>query len=693
MQIEDQLLDDHFFDDLNPPQLQAVEHFKGPILVLAGAGSGKTRVLTKRIAHLVLKHRVPPGRILAVTFTNKATEEMRERLHRFLGERGEQLWVATFHSAALRILRRYAMHLGYRPEFVVYDVQDSNSLLKSILKDSGIDDKKFPVALFDRAIDQAKNSYILPEQLTSSANDFASQQIADVYDRYQKALMRANAMDFGDLLVNVVLLFERHPEVLERYKQNLHFVLVDEFQDTNLVQYKFIRMITDLHRNLLVVGDDDQSIYKFRGATISNILDFEQDFPDAKVITLEQNYRSTANILAAAHGVISRNKGRKDKKLWTAAESGSPIVACLAIDEGDEAQFVVSEIKLHHRQAVLGQGASYRDVAVFYRTNAQSRALEEALMSAHIPYRIYGGLRFYDRKEIRDVLGYLRLISSDTDDQAFMRIVNTPPRGIGAQSVKVLSDAARENGMALMTAALKGHGKGGALSEFVKMITELREMSNHVVLSELVEEILKRTDYRARVKAAKDLNAESRLENLKELIAIARGMQVPGELPRETLQRFLDRVTLASSADIPTVSQGAGDGQGGENKPAEFVSLMTLHMAKGLEFPIVFFTGLEEGLLPHQRSMYDPEEVEEERRLCYVGMTRAMRILYLTRAAQRSMFSGVDSFGYRDVSRFMYDVPDGIIQHRGADFLHGGVSNSGREDKDEVWDEEFSDLP
>ena len=605
---------------------------------------------------------------MAVTFTNKATQEMRERLARFLGARAEELWVSTFHSAALRILRRYGSLLGYQNDFVIYDDQDSHGVLKALIRESGLEEKRFPPAMFARVIDQAKNSFILPAEFSAQARDYASRIQADIYDKYQCALMRANAMDFGDLLVNVVRLFREHPHVLESYQRALEFVLVDEFQDTNLVQYDFVRMLTAKHRNLLVVGDDDQSIYSFRGATIRNILEFERDFPDAAVVTLDQNYRSTGNVLAAAHGVICKNPARKPKKLWTAGEAGEKITAMVGYDEGDEAQFVAHELALHHRE-----GVPYRDMAIFYRTNAQSRALEEALMNARIPYRIFGGMRFYDRKEIRDILAYLRLILNPKDDQSFLRIVNTPPRGIGAQTIKQLADRASAQGTSLLNISqevARGERatKGKGIAAFVELMDTLTAIAQSAALAELIDKTIKITEYEARLKAARDPQSESRLENLLELVAIGRSMELSGEAPIETLRRFMDRVSLASSADLASPD--------GEGKPLDTVSLMTLHLAKGLEYPVVFLTGLEEGLLPHQRSLFERDALEEERRLCYVGITRAMRRLYLTRAVQRGFVSSPLGGGYREVSRFIWDVPDTLLEHRGANFLTGAVAGS-----------------
>ena len=647
-------------DNLNPQQLEAVQHFEGPILVLAGAGSGKTRVLTRRVANLVLEQGVDPQHILAVTFTNKATDEMRERLHSILGPMAGRLWVATFHSAALRILRRHAPRLTFTHDFVVYDEQDARSLLKSILKELSIDEKRFPVSLFSRAIDQAKNALKRPEELAGQAKDYEGNLIADVYSRYQQELAKANAMDFGDLLMHVVLLFRQAPDILALYQHELHFVLVDEFQDTNTVQYEFIRQITAVRKNLLVVGDDDQSIYAFRGATIRNILDFERDFPRTKVVKLEQNYRSTGTILEVAHAVISNNKGRKSKKLWTAGARGTPIATWVGDDEAAEAHFVAGEIQRLHRS-----GTKLNDVAIFYRTNAQSRALEEALLERRIPYRIFGGLKFYERKEVKDVVAYLRLLVNDADNQSFLRVVNTPPRGIGAQSVQLIVNLAREQNLSLLGAAALFGERNRSVAAFVTLMTELKGLAARLPLGELIRAVLDRSEYWSRLSALKDPTTESRLENLRELESIGASVEVKDLTPPEVLRRFLDRVSLTSSSDLPE-----GEQTNPEEKP-DLVSMMTLHLAKGLEYPYVFLTGLEEGLLPHYRSIEDPTAVEEERRLCYVGITRAMQQLYLSRALQRGMFSSGEGFGlsgrFRKVSRFIAEMPEGCFENRSTD--------------------------
>ncbi|MBX7136338.1 MAG: UvrD-helicase domain-containing protein [Oligoflexia bacterium] len=652
------------FEQLNPPQVEAVRHRDGPILILAGAGSGKTRVLTRRVANLVLNHRVHPAQILAVTFTNKATEEMRERLRILLGEQSTRLWVSTFHAAGLRILRQHAHLLGYSNSFVVYDEQDTRGVLKGIISELGLNEKKFPPALFSRIIDDAKNSFISPEEYSKLQKEDIS---ATIYDRYQKALLKANAMDFGDLLCNTQLLFTQHPEVLAKYQRNLRYVLVDEYQDTNVVQYQIIANLVKEHRNILVVGDDDQSIYSFRGATLRNILDFEKDFPGAKIIKLEQNYRSTANILDSAHAVIERNKSRKDKKLWTEQPRGDSLVTYLGNDEFEEAEFIAQEIS-----EALSHGVGLNDIALFYRTNAQSRALEEALLNSGLPYRIYGGLKFYERKEIKDILSYLRLLANEADDQAFLRVINTPPRGIGPQTVKSVIALARDSKRPLLEAAKELAARSNPLRAFITLLQKLSELARSVGLAELVAKILELTEYEATLKVSKDAASTSRLENLHELLAIAAARDEQELSHLENLQKFLDRVALTAGSDEPV--EANADPQSAV--PAGFITLMTLHLAKGLEFPVVFLTGMEEGLLPHYRSLNDPTAIEEERRLCYVGMTRAKRRLYLTRAFSRGMFAAGDGFGFggtfRDASRFAFDIPEQYLEQRGHDFLLGG---------------------
>jgi len=657
---------------LNEPQAEAVAHGDGPILVLAGAGSGKTRVLTHRVAQLILEQGAPSSRILAVTFTNKAAQEMRERLHALLGTAGENLWITTFHSAGLRILRHNASRLSYTNQFVIYDDQDTKGVLKQVLKDLNINDDRYPLDTFSRAIDKFKNNYILPAEAGQRASSIETDLQAQVYDRYQKVLLEANAMDFGDLLVNAVRVLREFPEVLDYYRRTLHYILVDEFQDTNKVQYMFIRLLAEPRRNLFVVGDDDQSIYGFRGATISNILEFEKDFPNTKVVKLEQNYRSTGTILNAAHAVIEKNKSRKAKKLWTAGDDGDSIRTFIGYDENQEAEFITSEIR-----KLSTQGYKYSEMAILYRTNAQTRALEESLVRGKIPYKIFGGLKFFDRKEVKDILAYVRLLINPADNQAFQRVVNTPPRGIGAQAVQAIAEEARETSMPFLHASVTVAQSNKSVKKFVELMGELKQAAQTMKLGEFLGFIVEKTEYGPRLAAMKDPTAQSRIENLQELASLGRTMERAETSTEDVMKDLLDRISLTSSADMPAGEAGAND----PNQKTDTVSLMTLHLAKGLEFPVVFLAGMEEGLLPHYRSLDDVVGLEEERRLCYVGITRAMKVLYLSRAHNRGMFAAGGSAGSaggaRVVSRFAKDIDPksltavGTERSQGASFIEG----------------------
>lgn len=680
-------------EGLNPPQQRAVLHTDGPILVLAGAGSGKTRVLTHRVANLILNHNVWPSRILAVTFTNKAAGEMRHRLFSLLGERASQIWISTFHSAALRILRHNAHHLKYTQQFAIYDDQDTKGIIKQIVKDMAINEERYTPDSFSRAIDTFKNNFILPSEAGKHAKDIRSDLQAQVYDRYQRLLMQSDAMDFGDLLLNCVRILRDVPEVLSYYRHALHYLLVDEFQDTNMVQYMFIRLLAEPRRNLFVVGDDDQSIYGFRGANISNILEFERDFKGTEVVKLEQNYRSTATILNAAHAVIEKNRSRKPKKLWTSGVQGDPIRIYIGHDENAEATFIASELKKLH-----GAGLEYSKMALLYRTNAQTRALEEALVRDGIPYRIFGGLKFFDRKEIKDILAYLRLLSNPADNQAFQRIVNTPTRGIGTQALQNVIDTANRDAVSYMLAARSIAAEHKGIRGFVTLIDDLLKDMRERSLSELISSIITKSEYGPKLAAMKDPTAFSRLENLQELEALGRSMQKTQEPPEHTIKGFLDRIALTSGSDIATnesVAENANKGELGSAKDKgqeqpDTVSLMTLHLAKGLEFPVVFLCGMEDGLLPHQRAIESDSDIEEERRLCYVGVTRAMKILYLTRAFYRGMFGngGPGGSGIRKVSRFANDIDPSSLQGvgdnpaDGSSFFDGYTQYSSIEDED-----------
>jgi DNA helicase-2/ATP-dependent DNA helicase PcrA len=680
-------LNPNLLEDLNPEQRAAVRHHRGPILILAGAGSGKTRVLTRRVANLVLEYGEKPESILAVTFTNKATQEMRERILKLLGPTGASVWIATFHSACLRILRSHPHELGFSPNFVVYDTDDCKKIIESILEEERLDKKRNPPVLFLKAIDRFKNYLISPDQAEKDASSYEERLAAQIYRSFQAKLRAANAMDFGDLLYYGVEILEKNPRLHEHYQRRLQFVLVDEFQDTNPAQYRWIQLLTQVNRNLLVVGDDDQSIYAFRGATIRNILDFEHDFPGATVVKLEQNYRSTKNILSIAHEIISRNKDRKDKKLWTEGEDGALAALYRAYNESEEAEFIAAEI--------AKRKGNYNEVAVFYRTNAQSRAIEDAFMRHGIPYRIFGGLKFYDRKEIKDLLAYLRLLVNPRDTQAFLRVVNTP-------TILNLREYARGRNISLLDAA-RAHAKESkskGLREFIVLIDALNSHAAAYHTDALIDEIVEKSRYLSRLEEGKDPNAESRVENIRELQAIARSVYSAEHSPLENLQYFLDRVSLTSGTDLPQEERHEE-----ERSKNDAVTLMTLHLAKGLEFPCVFLTGLEEGLIPHYKSIEDGGgAIEEERRLLYVGITRAMKTLYITRSSTRGMFaSGFGSAGFgsgsaarssqRIASRFASDLPLDSCEERGEGFIREYRSFE-FEDEDQLQDDiDFEGMP
>lgn len=670
-------------ENLNQPQIEAVNHHSGPILVLAGAGTGKTRVLTRRIANLILQHQVHPSSILAVTFTNKACKEMRHRLGLLLGETADRIWISTFHSAGLRILRSHASKLGYKNDFVVCDAQDTKEIIKGILKRKSIDEKRYPATIFSSFIDKQKHIPRYPEDIGQNSSDYSTSLKIEVYDLYQRELVQANAMDFGDLLALTFKLFREHPEVKLNYQSYLNYILVDEFQDTNQVQYDLIKMLSGAKKNVLVVGDDDQSIYAFRGATVENILHFERDFPETKVVKLEQNYRSSSNILEAAYSVISKNRSRKEKKVWTSRNSGDPIKLIKGYDENEEARQIAKEIK-----AKVDGGLTYQDIAVFYRMNAQSRALEEAFLSYRIPYRIFGGLKFYDRKEVKDVIAYLRLLKNRSDNQAFLRVVNTPTRGIGAQTINNLQKISSNEGISLFEAAERESKSGKSLATFVTLIKNLSADLASKPLFETIEAVIERSDYGPRLRALKDdPAAQSRLENLEELKSLSFAFDInPDASP---LEQFLDRVALSSTDDNPDNKETPS------NKSSDAVSLMTLHLAKGLEFDLVFLTGFEEGLIPHYKCMNDPDEVEEERRLCYVGITRARHSLFISRASTRGIFSngGDGSSRFRDPSRFAFDLPKVCFQDTKGDFFLSVESSHSYDDADYEYDDSLDVGP
>ena len=636
-------------NDLNPVQQKAVLETEGPLLVFAGAGSGKTRVLTYRIAYLIEEKGVQPWNIFAVTFTNKAADEMRERVERLLGKSAKGTWVSTFHSACARILRQHIERLGFKRNFVIYDGQDQERHLKTIMKELNLDFKMFPPRAIQSGLDQLKNEGITPDQYSPNPYNIFQKRLALVYQRYQEDLRRNNALDFGDLLTFVTVLFRRFPEVLGSYQELCRYVLVDEFQDTNLIQYQLIRQMVEAHRNICVVGDDDQSIYRWRGAEVGNILNFEKDFPETKIITLEQNYRSTQNILQAANYVVRKNRYRKEKKLWTENPEGELLTFYVAEDETDEARFIVQKI-----MELISTGESiraYRDMAVFYRINAQSRAMEDELVKHRIPYTVVGGMKFYERKEIKDVLAYLKLMNNPSDGLSLKRIINVPTRGIGEKTIEKIESFSREKGLPLYEGLRQAIGEGwltpGAkakMKEFIQLIEEFRKDLGSLTLSQLTLTLLAKTEYLQRLKEEGTDEAFSKMENIDELINVMMGLEQGEE--KVSLESFLDKVSLVTDVDLY------------EDK-GNRVSLMTLHCAKGLEFPIVFIVGIEEGLLPHYRRGEEIEDMEEERRLFYVGMTRAKKRLFLSRAEKRSTF-GVGRANLP--SRFLDELPMELMQ-------------------------------
>ena len=639
---------------LNEPQKQAVTHRDGPLLVLAGAGSGKTRVIVHRIAHLIHHHGVRPWQILAVTFTNKAAGEMRERVEKLLGGIETPL-ISTFHSTCVRILRREIGRLGFGDNFVIYDDKESERLLKDVIIEQNIDEKKYPAKAFAAAIDECKNAGSLPRDL--STGDQMAERLVRVYAAYQERLKKCNAVDFGDLLLFTVQIFEQFPDVLDYYRDKWQWLLVDEYQDTNPIQYRLIRLLAGERRNLCVVGDDDQSIYRWRGADIRNILDFERDFPGVTVVKLEQNYRSTSTILKAAESVVSRNRGRKAKTLWTENPQGERIQYRRLEDERAEARFICREISAWRRK-----GGSLKDVAVFYRTNAQSRSIEDSLVSEGTPYHMVGGMRFYERMEIKDILAYLKVIDNPADEISIKRIINVPPRGIGHATVDRISELAASRGITFFDALGKaadsgilGSGPKGKVTAFAGFMTELKESAEPLSLAELAAKVMNDTGYLAKLKDERTAEAADRVANLQELLVAMEEFSTSSE--ETTLSRFLEQVALVSDLEK---SSSSGDS----------ATLMTLHAAKGLEFPLVFIIGMEEKLFPHIRSLEDPEQMEEERRLCYVGMTRARERLFITNARRRRIF-GQDQFN--QPSRFIADIPKQLLDIEGEGYSQKGL--------------------
>ena len=633
-------------EGLNPAQRDAVTHGEGPLLILAGAGSGKTRVLTHRIAYLVHSGQARPDELLAITFTNKAAQEMRERVELLLGRSTRGMWVLTFHAACTRILRVEAPRLGYTRQFTIYDQADSRRMVRLCLDRVGADPKRFTPGAVQSQISDAKNRLRDAAEYRGMVGSYFEQTVADAYDLYERELVRCNAMDFDDLLVRAVNVLELFPEVRERYQQAFEHVLVDEYQDTNHAQYRWLTLLAGERRNLAVVGDDAQSVYGFRGADIRNILDFEDDFPDAHVVKLEQNYRSTQTILSAANAVIAHNRNQVRKELWTEVGEGDPVTIRALADEHAEARAVLSEV-----EQLVDDGVSRSEIAVFYRTNAQSRVLEDALVRADVPYQVIGGTKFYDRAEIKDAIAYLSLLANPSDQISFTRVANSPRRGIGQTSLsRVIAQAATLGEPVWDVAAaparvpMLGPAAIKAIGRFMDTMVELRDLAERGDgVGDLLEAVLHRSGYLEALEAERTFEAQGRIENLEELVGVAREFDTSAEDER-SLAAFLAQVALISDADTRTDDRG-------------LVTLMTLHNAKGLEYPIVFIIGCEEGVFPHSRSL-DEGSLEEERRLCYVGITRAMRALTLTYARRRTLF-GAESFGLR--SRFLDEIPAELV--------------------------------
>ncbi|HEX5950835.1 MAG TPA: DNA helicase PcrA [Actinomycetota bacterium] len=654
-------------ESLNPVQTEAVLHTEGPVLIVAGAGSGKTRALTHRIAYLIREHGVSPYAILAITFTNKAAREMAERVEGLLGQRiASGMWILTFHSACARILRREHEHLGLPSSFTIYDEGDTERLIAGVLKDLNLDAKRFPPRAMAAAIGRAKDHVVSAAEFAAAAGNFYEQTIAKVYATYEERKLAAGALDFDDLIAEVVRLFREHPPVLEHYQEWFRYILVDEYQDTNRAQYQLVNLLAAKYRNVCVVGDADQGVYSWRGATIQNLLDFERDYPDTAVFLMEQNYRSTSNILAVANALIEHNLQRKPKSLWTETEGGELAVRFRADNEHEEALFVAEET---HR-LVEEEGFRYADVAVFYRTNAQSRVLEDVFMRAGTPYRVVGGVRFYQRKEIKDVLAYLRLLVNPQDVIGARRVVNTPKRGIGDQTVAALEGFALLEEISFLEACrrvdeiptLQPRAKG-AVAGFVGVMDRLREaLGSGAGPQRMVDAAATESGYLLELEAERTVEAEGRIENIRELGGVA--AEFEARFPGGELTDFLESVSLVSEQD--EYDEAAGS-----------VTLMTLHIAKGLEFPVVFIIGMEDGVFPHYRSMGDQSELEEERRLAYVGITRAQQRLYLCHAWSRTLFG---TTSYNPPSRFLGEIPTDLLRSLEGDEEEGGsiIGTGGR---------------
>lgn len=653
----------NIYDGLNPAQAQAVAHINGPLLIMAGAGSGKTKVLTCKIANL-LDNGISPYNILAITFTNKAATEMRERVDRMIGEKAKYVWLSTFHSFCAKFLRFEIEALGmYKKNFVIYDTQDAQTLIKNCLKELNLDEKQYSPYAVQSAISNAKNMMMTPTDFANNASDFFARKISEIYNMYQANLVENNALDFDDLLMLAVKVLQEHEDIRQKYQERFKYILVDEYQDTNGAQYQLTSLLAGMYRNLCVVGDADQSIYGWRGADIRNIMDFEKDYPEATVIKLEQNYRSTKTILNAANMVIEHNIDRKPKKLWTDNPQGEKIIHYTASDERDEAKFITEEAI---KQKTLFN-VSYGDMAVLYRTNAQSRALEEGFMRAGVPYTMVGGLKFYDRKEIKDILAYLRLIYNPEDTISLKRIINVPKRSLGAVTIDKLAQFAEMYNMTLFdaisapeTAPITPKAKQ-SLSNFAEFIIEMINLSTELSVHDLIEKVMDKSGYKADLEKENTVENQTRIENIKELLSVAKDFEKTTDEP--TLENFLSTVSLVSDIDNADIED-------------DRVTLMTMHSAKGLEFPVVFLAGMEEGLFPHSRTLMNETEIEEERRTCYVGITRAERKLYITNAKGRMLFGRAVSY---EPSRFISEIPSQYLEEREAKIkpLFGTSSSMG----------------
>ncbi len=653
----------NIYDGLNPAQAQAVAHINGPLLIMAGAGSGKTKVLTCKIANL-LDNGVSPYNILAITFTNKAATEMRERVDRMIGEKAKYVWLSTFHSFCAKFLRFEIEALGiYKKNFVIYDTQDAQTLIKNCLKELNLDEKQYSPYAVQSTISNAKNMMMTPADFANEASDFFAKKISEIYNMYQANLIENNALDFDDLLMLAVKVLQEHTDIRQKYQERFKYILVDEYQDTNGAQYQLTSLLAGMYRNLCVVGDADQSIYGWRGADIRNIMDFEKDYPEATVIKLEQNYRSTKTILNAANMVIEHNIDRKPKKLWTDNPQGEKIIHYTANDERDEAKFITEEAI---KQKTLFN-VSYGDMAVLYRTNAQSRALEEGFMRAGVPYTMVGGLKFYDRKEIKDILAYLRLIYNPEDTISLKRIINVPKRSLGAVTIDKLAQFAEMYNMTLFdavsapeTAPITPKAKQ-SLANFAEFVIEMINLSTELSVHDLIEKVIDKSGYKADLEKENTVENQTRIENIKELLSVAKDFEKTTDEP--TLENFLSTVSLVSDIDNADIED-------------DRVTLMTMHSAKGLEFPVVFLAGMEEGLFPHSRTLMNETEIEEERRTCYVGITRAERKLYITNAKGRMLFGRTVSY---EPSRFISEIPSQYLEEREAKIkpLFGTSSSMG----------------